>query len=34
LVQGLLKNGRGVVIDVRGVLDRASTPEGIVLWRL
>ncbi|MCR4376501.1 MAG: nucleotide sugar dehydrogenase [Rhodospirillales bacterium] len=34
LVQSLLKNGRGVVIDVRGVLDRDHTPAGIVLWRL
>ena len=34
LVTGLLKNGRGVVIDVRGVLDREATPEGVTLWRL
>ena len=34
MVSGLLKNRRGVVIDVRGVLDREKTPEGITLWRL
>ena len=34
MVKGLLKNGRGVVIDVRGILDRDTTPEGILLWRL
>ena len=34
LVTGLLKNGRGVVIDVRGVLDRDAVPDGITLWRL
>lgn len=33
-VSGLLKGGRGVVVDVRGVLDRDTTPDGITLWRL
>src|SRR5712691_4831903 len=30
----LLKNGRGVVIDIKARLDRAEKPEGIELWRL
>jgi UDP-N-acetyl-D-galactosamine dehydrogenase len=34
LVTGLLKNGQGVVADVRKVLLRDQTPEGITLWRL
>ncbi|MCW8916316.1 MAG: nucleotide sugar dehydrogenase [Magnetovibrio sp.] len=34
MVQGLLKNGKGVVVDVRGVLDRDTIPDGVSLWRL
>jgi len=34
MVTGLLKGGKGVVIDVRGVLDRDTTPDGVTLWRL
>jgi UDP-N-acetyl-D-galactosamine dehydrogenase len=34
LVRGLLKNGSGVVLDVKSKLDRAQKPEGIDLWRL
>jgi UDP-N-acetyl-D-galactosamine dehydrogenase len=30
----LLKNGRGIVIDVKAKLDRASKPDGVELWRL
>jgi UDP-N-acetyl-D-galactosamine dehydrogenase len=30
----LLKNGRGIVIDIRARLDRTTKPEGIDLWRL
>jgi UDP-N-acetyl-D-galactosamine dehydrogenase len=30
----LLKNGRGVVIDVKARLDRTSKPDGVELWRL
>jgi UDP-N-acetyl-D-galactosamine dehydrogenase len=30
----LLKNGRGIVIDVKARLDRAKTPDGVELWRL
>ena len=30
----LLKNGCGVVIDIKARLDRATKPEGIELWRL
>jgi UDP-N-acetyl-D-glucosamine/UDP-N-acetyl-D-galactosamine dehydrogenase len=30
----LLKNGRGIVIDVKARLDRASKPEGVELWRM
>ncbi len=34
LVTRLLKDGRGVVLDVRSKLDRALQPKGIELWRL
>ena len=34
LVTGLLKQGMGVVLDVRGRLDRAARPPGVELWRL
>ncbi|TCS64735.1 nucleotide sugar dehydrogenase [Varunaivibrio sulfuroxidans] len=34
LATGLLESGRGVVVDVRGILDRDQTPEGVTLWRL
>ena len=30
----LLKNGRGIVIDIKARLDRASKPDGVELWRL
>ena len=34
LVSGLLRDGRGVVADVRGVLPREQCPADIALWRL
>ena len=34
LVAKLLKDGKGVVLDVKAKLDRAKRPEGIDLWRL
>ena len=34
LVRSLLKPGAGVVMDVKGVLDRTETPAGVTLWRL
>ena len=34
LVTGLLKDGAGPVMDVKGRLDRAATPAGVTLWRL
>jgi UDP-N-acetyl-D-galactosamine dehydrogenase len=34
LIQRLLRGGAGLVFDVRGMLDRATKPEGIELWRL
>lgn len=34
LIERLLKNGQGVVLDVKGVLDRALQPSGVELWRL
>jgi UDP-N-acetyl-D-galactosamine dehydrogenase len=34
LVSGLLRNGTGVVIDVKAIFDRATKPDGITLWRL
>lgn len=33
-ISALLTEGRGDVLDVKGVLDRAKTPDGISLWRL
>ena len=30
----LLKNGHGIVIDVKARLDRAKKPDGVELWRL
>jgi UDP-N-acetyl-D-galactosamine dehydrogenase len=34
LIQKLLTDGRGLVLDVKMKLDRASLPDGIELWRL
>jgi UDP-N-acetyl-D-glucosamine/UDP-N-acetyl-D-galactosamine dehydrogenase len=34
LVRRLLKNGRGLVMDVKGVLDLSAKPADIDLWRL
>ncbi len=34
MVQRLLKGGRGLVMDVKAKLDRATVPDGIELWRL
>lgn len=34
LVRGLLRDGRGLVFDIKGILDRASCPEGVDLRRL
>lgn len=34
LMTHLLKDGKGLVFDVKSVLDRASKPAGIDLWRL
>jgi UDP-N-acetyl-D-glucosamine/UDP-N-acetyl-D-galactosamine dehydrogenase len=34
LLTGLLKGGAGIVLDVKGQLDRAARPDGIDLWRL
>jgi UDP-N-acetyl-D-glucosamine/UDP-N-acetyl-D-galactosamine dehydrogenase len=34
LVQRLLKEGTGLVLDVKMQLDRATQPAGIELWRL
>jgi UDP-N-acetyl-D-glucosamine/UDP-N-acetyl-D-galactosamine dehydrogenase len=34
LTAGLLKPGAGLVIDVKGALDRDARPEGIELWRV
>ncbi len=33
LVRSLLSDGRGLVLDLHMVLDRAQTPEGVDLWR-
>ncbi len=34
MVTKLLAGGKGVVMDVRGFLDRSQMPDGITLWRL
>jgi UDP-N-acetyl-D-galactosamine dehydrogenase len=34
LVQRLLKNGSGLVFDIRGMLDRKTKPAGVELWAL
>jgi UDP-N-acetyl-D-galactosamine dehydrogenase len=34
IVSHLLEGGRGLVMDVRGKLDRATCPPGIELWRM
>jgi UDP-N-acetyl-D-galactosamine dehydrogenase len=34
LVTGLLYGGKGVVADVRNILPREKTPDGVTLWRL
>jgi UDP-N-acetyl-D-glucosamine/UDP-N-acetyl-D-galactosamine dehydrogenase len=33
-VTALLKGGKGLVVDIKGVLDRTSLPDGVRLWRL
>lgn len=33
MIVGLLKSGRGVVVDVKSILDRSSAPAGVILWR-
>jgi UDP-N-acetyl-D-glucosamine/UDP-N-acetyl-D-galactosamine dehydrogenase len=34
LITRLLKNGRGLVMDVKGMLDPVKKPQGVELWRL
>ncbi len=34
LITGLLKQGQGIVLDVKSKLNRAQTPKGVDLWRL
>ena len=34
MITGLLKNARGIVLDVKARLDRATTPVGVELRRL
>jgi UDP-N-acetyl-D-galactosamine dehydrogenase len=34
LITSQLKNGRGLVVDVRSILDRSSKPADVKLWRL
>jgi UDP-N-acetyl-D-galactosamine dehydrogenase len=34
MISRLLKNGRGLVMDVKAKLDRATQPETVDLWRL
>ncbi len=34
LIQGLLRDGRGLVVDLRSRLDPRSQPAGVVLWQM
>jgi UDP-N-acetyl-D-galactosamine dehydrogenase len=34
LLQRLLRDGKGIVLDVKSKLDRARKPDGVELWRL
>jgi len=34
LVQPLLRDGKGIVADIKGILDRSDVPSGVTLWRL
>jgi UDP-N-acetyl-D-glucosamine/UDP-N-acetyl-D-galactosamine dehydrogenase len=34
LIRKILRDGSGVVLDIKGVLDRHERPEGIELWRM
>jgi UDP-N-acetyl-D-galactosamine dehydrogenase len=34
LIQALLVDGRGMVADVKGLLDRTGCPDAVTLWRL
>jgi UDP-N-acetyl-D-galactosamine dehydrogenase len=34
MILSLLKGGQGVVLDVKGMLDRSKQPAGVELWRL
>ncbi|CCQ72869.1 nucleotide sugar dehydrogenase [Magnetospira sp. QH-2] len=34
LMTGLLKNGKGLAVDVRAALDREACPDGVDLWRV
>ncbi len=33
-VRSVLRDGRGVVLDIKGVLDRNTRPDGVELWRM
>jgi UDP-N-acetyl-D-galactosamine dehydrogenase len=33
-VRSVLRDGRGVVLDIKGVLDRNARPDGVELWRM
>ncbi len=33
-ITGCLKGGAGLVVDVRSILDRASKPDAVTLWRI
>ena len=34
LVSRLLREGEGVVVDIKGVLEREAAPRGVTIWRL
>jgi UDP-N-acetyl-D-glucosamine/UDP-N-acetyl-D-galactosamine dehydrogenase len=34
MIEKLLAGGNGIVLDVKGALDRARQPDGVLLWRM
>lgn len=34
LIQSVLRDGKGVVMDIKGILPRDTVPDGVTLWRM
>jgi len=34
LMQSLLRNGRGLIVDIKSTLDLRLKPQGVELWRI